>query len=189
MILPHEQKAVNHVGKDALTSKQKPASARLVRAELRRVLQYRNPDVVDRFHSQFAISRAEAQSIFRETLKWVWLCAEARHERTDGIHVPPLYIDRNLLVIDEMWHNFILFTQDYARFCEKHFAFFVHHNPTPPRKRTVRKEQLSSSDSAYTATRKARERQYSYIYDKLGAATLELWYSEWAQKYWNLKHR
>jgi len=31
--------------------------------------------------------------------------------------------------IDEMWHTFILFTRDYAAFCEGHFGCFLHHVP------------------------------------------------------------
>ncbi|MEX1068694.1 MAG: hypothetical protein WED08_02695 [Patescibacteria group bacterium] len=33
-------------------------------------------------------------------------------------------------VVDEVWHTFILFTRDYAAFCEDVFGFFVHHNPS-----------------------------------------------------------
>jgi hypothetical protein len=31
--------------------------------------------------------------------------------------------------IDEIWHNFILFTADYARFCDKYVGFFLNHQP------------------------------------------------------------
>jgi hypothetical protein len=33
-------------------------------------------------------------------------------------------------VVDEFWHTFILFTRDYAAFCERHFGYFLHHTPT-----------------------------------------------------------
>lgn len=32
-------------------------------------------------------------------------------------------------VVDEVWHTFILFTRDYANFCQDVFGFFVHHTP------------------------------------------------------------
>ena len=31
--------------------------------------------------------------------------------------------------IDEMWHNWILFTKDYAMFCQSYFGRFIHHKP------------------------------------------------------------
>lgn len=34
--------------------------------------------------------------------------------------------------VDEVWHTFILFTEDYASFCEKVFGFFLHHHPALP---------------------------------------------------------
>lgn len=32
-------------------------------------------------------------------------------------------------VIDEAWHIFVLFTQDYEKFCQESFGNFVHHFP------------------------------------------------------------
>lgn len=31
--------------------------------------------------------------------------------------------------VDKVWHTFILFTRDYAEFCQKTFGFFLHHQP------------------------------------------------------------
>ena len=31
--------------------------------------------------------------------------------------------------VDKVWHEFILFTREYARFCENHFDRFIHHSP------------------------------------------------------------
>ena len=32
--------------------------------------------------------------------------------------------------VDNMWHNFILFTSDYTKFCKEHTGKFIHHEPT-----------------------------------------------------------
>jgi len=32
-------------------------------------------------------------------------------------------------VVDELWHEFILFTRDYAQFCQAAFGRFLHHTP------------------------------------------------------------
>ena len=34
--------------------------------------------------------------------------------------------------VDEAWHQHILFTREYARFCRYHLGEFLHHNPTVP---------------------------------------------------------
>lgn len=33
------------------------------------------------------------------------------------------------VVVDEVWHEFILHTKNYAEFCEKYIGFFLHHTP------------------------------------------------------------
>ncbi len=35
-------------------------------------------------------------------------------------------------IVDEAWHEFILFSRDYARFCQNAFGYFLHHNPSTP---------------------------------------------------------
>lgn len=35
-------------------------------------------------------------------------------------------------VVDEFWHQFIIFTREYAAFCTRVFGFFVHHQPDTP---------------------------------------------------------
>ncbi len=35
-------------------------------------------------------------------------------------------------LIDEVWHQFMLFTTEYAAFCERFFGRFMHHMPTRP---------------------------------------------------------
>lgn len=34
--------------------------------------------------------------------------------------------------VDEVWHTFILFTKDYAQFCEQTLGVFLHHQPGIP---------------------------------------------------------
>lgn len=72
--------------------------------------------------------------------------------------------------IDEMWHTFILFTRDYADFCERHFGLFVHHAPTP-----TEDEPVSAQPGD---VRRRLERQFGLIYDVLGEETLIAWYED-----------
>lgn len=88
------------------------------------VLEYRNADVVDKFLTTFAMPRAEAELLFEDVLRWMWLTTKARAANTR------LFIDPKWRLFDEMWHTFVLFTKDYADFCEKYLGHFCHHEPT-----------------------------------------------------------
>jgi hypothetical protein len=68
--------------------------------------------------------RAEAELIFQETLKWLWLCSLPEREENRGpvTHAP-------MQVVDEMWHSFILCTRDYQRFCDENLGGYIHHQP------------------------------------------------------------
>ena len=34
-----------------------------------------------------------------------------------------------VIQIDNMWHTFLLFSRDYAHFCQQYFNCFLHHEP------------------------------------------------------------
>lgn len=47
-------------------------------------------------------------------------------------------------IVDEAWHEFILFSRDYAEFCQDAFGHFLHHHPNTPLTRlTNRKNALT----------------------------------------------
>lgn len=98
---------------------------------LEKVLAYKNDDVIHKFLSLYKIPYAEAEDIFQETKRWLWMCAKLSSARQakGPEKVPQAAIDRAMIVIDEMWHTFILFTPDYTGFCLNHFGFYIHHLP------------------------------------------------------------
>jgi len=67
--------------------------------QLSMMLDYKNENVISRFTDMFDVQEQEAEDIFQETMKFLFLV------QVKGIVVPD-----ELLIIDEMWHNFILFT-------------------------------------------------------------------------------
>lgn len=134
--------------------------------DLESVLNYKNERVVDRFLKLYDIDREEAESIFSETLKFLWACSKCRHE------LGPV------TMIDEMWHNFILFTGDYARFCHVHFDKYIHHNPADDRSRSELMEKARGE-----GFENALERQLSALCDLLGEKTVHLWYVRYPQIY------
>jgi hypothetical protein len=138
-------------------------------ASLDTVLAYRNDDVVDRFCAEWEVERGEAEALFGELLRWLWLCAQP-----DGPH---LAITEPLLALDEMWHTFVLFTADYDRFCRDHFGRFLHHAPATRANRDAEAALREADPAAAAALGEARERaQYEHVLDTLGEDTLLRWY-------------
>ncbi len=152
---------------------------------LREVLAYRNPDVVEKFLERFEVSPDEALELFVETCRWLWLCARRREQARAGRgSPPPLAIDASLLMLDEMWHTFVLFTRDYARFCRRFLGGYVHHAPTPrSAKERARRLWLDQRARAERAELRRLTLQYAYVHAQLGATTLSKWYEEFPRRY------
>lgn len=135
-------------------------------------------DIIEAFMERYDVKEAEAREIFEETKKWLWL-ASKREEHGEAI-----FIDRPLLIIDEMWHNFILHTRQYYDFCLNNFKRLIHHRPTPVREKRSYNEALLENPTKVISEQENRlKKQYSLVYDNLGPETLVKWYDSIAQKY------
>lgn len=136
--------------------------------DLSTVLKYKNEDVIDRFLVMYDIEKVEAQKIFNETLKWLWL-----GNKVDGV-----FIDDSTLIIDEMWHNFILFTQDYEKFCLYNFGRYIHHQPEKRKQGDYYHVPLNIEEH-----KNKLENLYGAVYDHLGEDTLHTWFEQFPEKY------
>lgn len=94
-----------------------------------KVAEYQHPDVIERLQRTGALDRPQAVQLFQDTKQFLYLCAK---------YPDPMIPTK---AIDEGWHNFILFTEDYASFCTEMLGRFVHHRPTPPSKRVSENQQ------------------------------------------------
>jgi hypothetical protein len=136
--------------------------ARKTVAPLAEVLQYKNDRVVRKFLQQYEIPPREARLLFRETLKFLWLSTRK----------PNVMILHQMLMLDEMWHTFVLFSSAYEDFCMKYFGRMVHHfpavkgDPRPPRDDDAELDAL-----------------IGLVYDELGKATAIRWFETFAQRY------
>lgn len=140
------------------------------------VLRYRNEEVVFRFAADFGVSHADAEEVFLETKRWLWLCA------THPSLALPLFSEAR--AIDEMWHTFLLFSRDYAAFCEEHFGAFVHHCPRTKRDQDAWNARVAADADAARAERRARLRKvYEVVVDELGVATLKKWCEEFPARF------
>lgn len=84
---------------------------------LDRIMGYEHPALLERMEVKYSWSKEKAEELFGEMKKFLYLCAT-----NDGAMAPPEDID-------EIWHNFILFTGDYADFCKQVVGIFLHHQP------------------------------------------------------------
>ncbi|HLJ31969.1 MAG TPA: hypothetical protein VKU36_06020 [Candidatus Babeliales bacterium] len=48
--------------------------------------------------------------------------------------------------VDNLWHSFILFTKEYADFCDKYIGFFIHHAPETETVRSPERQEESRKD-------------------------------------------
>ncbi len=145
-------------------------------------------EVIHRFVDDFGVDFAEVEEIFLETKRWLWLCAFRRFEFEQGkgaFSQSPLASEA--LVIDLMWHTFLLFTKDYSDFCQRHFGFFIHHYPMSREQKRLATEEQERDPSAFRIKRMSELRPvYEYIHDVLGRETLIRWIDEFPKKYASL---
>jgi hypothetical protein len=134
-------------------------------APLEDVLRFRHPGVVRRYSADHQATPEEAAELFREMLKWLYLCRRA----SGGPEGLTVAVHPEIEKIDWMWHTFLLFTRDYAAFCDRYLGTFLHHLPD---------ESGDEAPQDAGAVRAALERQYSFVYDVLGAETLLAWYGD-----------
>ena len=81
------------------------------------IIEYVHPSLIHRLQKKCKLSADSAIELFDDTKRFLYLCADSNSRMTP----PP--------AIDECWHHFILFTKDYAEFCERFLGGFVHHRP------------------------------------------------------------
>lgn len=86
---------------------------------LGRVDVYQHPELVERLQRKLSITKQEALELFSDTKRYLYLCSIAREALAPTQK------------IDQGWHEFLMFTRDYAAFCKEMFGTFIHHTPTP----------------------------------------------------------
>lgn len=145
------------------------------------VMAYTNEDVVARFIKIYGIEKQEANIIFDSTKKWIWLCYYRRQVGEEQ----NLVIDSPLVIIDEMWHNFVLFTKGYSDFCRRFFGHYMHHAPTTSsmQQETMDLFKSLSEDAIQEKLIEQKRWQYEFVYDHLGKDEFLLWYKQYPKQY------
>jgi hypothetical protein len=83
---------------------------------------YQNEKVLYRLQTKLRLDKDQAELLFKDTKRFLFLAANFK--------------DRGPLspsaAIDDGWHEFLMFTEDYQNFCSEHFGEFLHHRPFVP---------------------------------------------------------
>jgi hypothetical protein len=145
----------------------------VIMPDLQKMLEYSNDDVISRFCAQLDVPEAEAKDILKETIKFLYLSQN-----------PAVFIPDELLIIDEMWHNFILFTREYHDFSQQHFQRYIHHRPATKAEKEEQ-QKLTAENPALVQQEylKKFELLLNETFDVLGEETVEKWFEVYPVQY------
>jgi hypothetical protein len=88
---------------------------------VRDALAFEAPYLIEKLRkARIADSDAEAEALFREAKRYL-VMTQADDTRIWQMHS---------LRVDEAWHQFILFTAQYAEYCQRCFGRYIHHSPS-----------------------------------------------------------
>ncbi len=117
-----------------------PCAEKLSKEE---VLAFEFPDLVERLEDKLHLTPTEARGLYRDLLEFLFLCG---FHRGKGPFGPPEKIDN-------AWHEFLMFTRQYAEFCHKHFGSFIHHVPFTRRQKALGQGPVNAARTAELARR------------------------------------
>jgi hypothetical protein len=89
--------------------------------DFRGALDYQAPFLIEKLIKERIVDAAdEGEALFTEVKKYLVLTRMDRHVSWQ------MYSTR----VDDVWHQFVLFTREYAMFCDQHLGGFAHHRPS-----------------------------------------------------------
>lgn len=83
------------------------------------ITSYKFPSLVKRLEKELGLTHEDAETLYVSMLQFLYLAA---HWRGKKAFYPPN-------MIDKAWHEFVVHTMDYYKFCMINFGFFLHHVP------------------------------------------------------------
>ena len=140
-----------------------------MKTSLNEMLTYQNKHIIKRYQKDYGNNTLSADAALQEVIKYLWISEKHRHDKQSNPNDPSLdfecAIHFEMKEIDDMWHTFILFTQEYADFCQQYFDHFMHHAPN-----------VSETKPTQKKFTKPFKNYLSYVYDHLGENTLRTWF-------------
>ena len=147
-------------------------------SSLEDIMSYHNDDVLLKFRKEWNVTPEEADDIFNETKKFIWLASTCLTECYN------IKVHEQLQIIDEMWHTFIQFTDAYTSYCEKYLGAYLHHYPNT---NDMLKNEIRHVNEHGITFQEYRFNEYKNQIEKiafyLGHETVAKWYGDYAVRY------
>jgi hypothetical protein len=135
----------------------------IIQPPLKVILAYKNQHIIDGLMSALEISLDTALQLFEDGLIWLWYC---NNNGSKGYRD----IDDPILILDEVWHTFILYTPYYTKFCATFFGEYLHHMPT------LLQADVPQCDNSQEHYFSRKKKQLETIYELLGRDVFTRWY-------------
>ena len=137
--------------------------------EIRGALTYEAPFLIEKLRKQHIVETTEeAEALFLEVKRYL----VAAHLVAPGGPECSMYSK----LVDEAWHQLVLFTREYTDFSHRHFGRFVHHNPSNAPKHAHEGEGEGEGEEPPTMmTLQEFEEHYRTLF---GVALPDVWYDE-----------
>ncbi|MEM9243066.1 MAG: hypothetical protein AAGA27_03275 [Pseudomonadota bacterium] len=138
------------------------------------ILAYSNPEVLSRYRYDYPNNTLTAEIAFRELMKFLWLSEKLRLELEDKKETDQFssVILNSMKEVDDMWHTFIIHTNDYTEFSHRYFGRYLHHQPA-----SIAELDALRNDRLHTIKR--IRKWVEYVYDNLGEETVEIWFKSY----------
>ncbi|MGY4494900.1 hypothetical protein [Pseudomonas sp. TE3610] len=142
------------------------------------VMSYENPALVRAYAKKMNLTQAESEDLFVDLKKWLWLIGARDGSEFDFPSFP------EQVIIDSFWHEFILSTVEYTKFCQNFFHRYIHHIPTPDGVNGA-SLTLAAHDPArfIEINRAVLSKAMHEVYEKLGADVVRRWYVDLPRLY------
>ena len=96
------------------------------------LLSFQSPATIQRFLENNPISKKEAQLIFTDVKRLLWLWDNYDKTATEDEHHSDIGFAKSTSILEKMWQCFILTTRDYENFCSKYLGAYHHHPRLTP---------------------------------------------------------
>ena len=96
------------------------------------LLKFKSPSTIQRFLESNPMSKDEAQLIFSDVKRLLWLWENYDKIESEGEQKPDIGFAKSTSILEKMWQCFILSTRDYEIFCSKHLGSYHHHPRLTP---------------------------------------------------------
>ncbi len=142
-------------------------------SRLDNILAFEAPYLIEKLLKNAVVDTAEeADELFREVKRYLVL-ANLDQDRSWNMYS---------LRIDEVWHQFILFTRQYTEFCNRFFGRYVPHNPSnAPKVELARPVETTTFEQFYARYLEVFEEPLPAVwYDETTVALNRRLFSRWA---------